>query len=278
MARPLPAFANGPKGNTAKRTSKKHNRACKKDDDTPRAFKRLMAVAQGKKIRSGLDGEDIGRTPAAALDRASERPRIQPGESLRSFSARVNASLPVAGLAKKTRVKDGKDELGFKVQRTRKERKMHKLYEQWRAEDRKIQESKEDELELVAARGLENDDDGMLAAALVTDGIRDAASGAKRPRKRRSSAEDDPWLELKQRRAESRLGLQDLALRPPDGDGMKTNYPAKDSGTSFKGSSVPKLAGSLRRREELEATRDQVVELYRKVRGQRLAKYAIGSG
>ncbi|KAG8416002.1 hypothetical protein J3459_013879 [Metarhizium acridum] len=178
-----------------------------------------------------------------------EVPRIKPGEDMRSFSARVDTALPVAGLTKKTKTKDGKDSLGIKVQRTRKERKMHKLYDQWRAEERKIQEQKEEERE--PAR----------------------ETGNKKSRKRKGKGrEEDPWIELVRKRGEARIGLHDVAQAPPELHHKKTRKQLEVGGATVDVDSIPKSAGSLRRREELQTARDDVVEAYRKIREHEQAK------
>lgn len=204
----------------SKGTKRKRGRGA--DDDTPRAFKRLMAFTKGQTKRSGLDdGVDKSKGSKAAEKDKPEKegavPSIRPGESLSDFAARVDASIPVAGLINKT--KGGKDPLGLKQYRTRKEKKMHKLYEQWRAEERKIQERKEEELELAAERELEN---GMLWSG--ADGPRDwdpVSNGGKGKKKRKRGGkgaakdEEDPWEELRRKRGEGKVRLGDVAQAPP---------------------------------------------------------------
>lgn len=266
IARPLPTSSKqgvkqGP------RIVKKRRKNRTANDDAPRAFKRLMAVAQGKKIRSGLDdGEKSKRAPEPAL----ESLRIRPGEDSRSFAARVDAALPLAGLATKTKVKNGKDEVGLKVYRTRKELKMHKLYDQWRAEERKIQDQKEEELEEAAERALENGATGTLSSELM--GAMGETSGKTRGRKRRAKAEEeDPWLELKRKRAEAPVGLHDVAQAPPElHKKMRQKLTVGDAAVDVD--NIPKAAGSIRRREELQSARNDVVEAYRKIREHEQAK------
>lgn len=171
-----------------------------------------MAVAGGKKIRSGLDNGETGKQPMQDSDVASEKLQIRPGENLGAFASRVDAALPVSGLAKKTTTRDGRDELGLKVFRTRKERKMHKLYDQWREEERKIQQKKEDELEEIAERDLEDDAVGILTSAAFQD---ENNEGIKRKgKKRRKQVNEDPWLVLKKQRAEKKPKVNEAPLAP----------------------------------------------------------------
>lgn len=237
-----------------------------------------MAFAQGKKLRSGLDngGSSAPNGPKSSVTPV-EVPRIKPGEDMRSFSARVDAALPVAGLTKKTKTKDGKDSLGIKMQRTRKERKMHKLYDQWRAEERKIQEQKEEELELAAERELENDYDDLFTDGAWTEA--DEKRGNKKSRKRKGKGrEEDPWLELVRKRGEAKIGLHDVAQAPPELLHKKTRKQLEVGGATVDVDSIPKSAGSLRRREELQTARDGVVEAYRKIREHEQAKLEAQRG
>ncbi|UKZ94194.1 uncharacterized protein TrAFT101_009072 [Trichoderma asperellum] len=212
-ARPLPVIKRNGNGITpGKQIAKKRPRSSTKANDTPRAFRRLMAVAGGKKIRSGLDDGDAGKTTIQDANLSNEKLQIRPGENLGAFASRVDAALPVSGLAKKTTTRDGKDELGLKVYRTRKERKMHKLYDQWREEERKIQQKKEDELEEIAERDLEDDAAGILTSAAFQD---ENSQGVKRKgKKRRKQVDEDPWLVLKKLRAEKKPKVHEVPLAP----------------------------------------------------------------
>ncbi|KAH7166262.1 hypothetical protein EDB81DRAFT_781906 [Dactylonectria macrodidyma] len=254
----------GPAQETAKPRGKK---ARGNDNDVPRAFRRLMAVASGKKVRSGLDDGDDGKSAARA---ATQDLKILPGEDMRSFAFRVNAALPVAGLAKKTVIKDGKDEAGFKVVRTRKERKMHKLYDQWRAEEQKIQDEREEEA--AEAEEREIDDEGAGMTALAKAELAEATTSRKKKKKAgRGQGDDDPWLELKKKRAEARVGLHDTAQAPPELN-KKVIKQLKVRGAAVEVDNIPKSAGSLRRREELQGIRADVVDAYRKIREHEQAK------
>ncbi|KAH6892000.1 hypothetical protein B0T10DRAFT_482775 [Thelonectria olida] len=269
-ARPLPVVSNkfpGAQWANPKNMNKKKGRG--KDDDAPRAFKRLMAVAQGKKLRSGLDNGDDGKTTARKVDVNGQPLKIQPGEDLRSFASRVDAAMPVSGLTKKTVIKDGKDEAGMKVYRTRKERKMHKLYDQWRAEDVKIKDKREEELEEAAERELDDEEAGGMAAVARAE-LEEATSKSKKKKAGRGKDDDDPWLQLKKKRAEARVGLHDTAQAPPELN--KKIKQLQINGAAVNVGNIPKSAGSLRRREELEGVRADVVDAYRKIREHEQAK------
>ncbi|KAF5026032.1 hypothetical protein F66182_1887 [Fusarium sp. NRRL 66182] len=263
IARPLQVGKkNATAGKDAPVKAKKGKKG-RNENDAPRAFRRLMAVAQGKKVRSGLDdGNDDGKS---AKQKAEEL-KIRPGEDLRAFSQRVDASLPVAGLTKKTAIKDGKDEQGFKVYRTRKERNMHKLYDQWREEERKIKERKEEEADEAIGRELDEDPTGVAAIARAE---LNEITGKRA--KRKGGKIDDPWAELKKKRAEAKIAVHDQAQAPPELN-KGTSRQLKVGDATADVANIPKTAGSLKRREELQEARADVLEAYRKIREHEQAK------
>jgi hypothetical protein len=225
-----------------------------------------MAFARGPKMRSGLDDgrDDIkqNKTTPRARDK-NEQPKILPGETLRDFSVRVNASLPLLGHGNR-QAPPGKDPLGIKVYRTKKERKMHKLYDQWREEDRKIKEQREEAMETLAEQELDNDNLQNSDAQSNFLSLAAPSQGKKKGKKGRQ--DDDPWLELQKKRGEAKIGLREVALAPPQ--------LAKISGKEIKVrgavvvvDNVPKSSGSLRRREELQDIRSSVVAAYRTAKG-----------
>ena len=276
-------------GASAEKKNKKRKRQGDKEDDAPRAFKRLIAFAEGKKPRGGLDdgvvptkkekkaakaAEAAGASsePAKQQSEKQEReiPTIRPGERLSEFAARVDAALPLSGLVTKTAVKNGKDVLGIKVPQTRKEKKMHKLYEQWRAEERKIQERREEERELAEEEEMDDEQGGVKWKIDMED---DAARGKKKKKKKGKKGrvlgevgtkEEDPWEELKRKRGEGKIGLHDVAKAPPELIAPTAKLPMVRGATVNVGD-IPKSAGSLRKREELQSLRSDVIASYRKL-------------
>jgi hypothetical protein len=279
VATPLPvtpsARRKGPTprpGASARVTKRK--RAKGRDGDAPRAFKRLMALANGQKLPSGLDDGKArpskkrksgdGGPAKSPEEEASALPTIKPGEKLSDFSARVDAALPLGGLINWT-AKQGKDPLGHKVHRTKTEKKLHKLYDQWRDEEKKIQARREEELELAEERELDNE---VLGVKVGID-LERQASGRKKSRRRSKylgemgDAEGDPWEELKKRRGEERIGLHDVAQAPPQLEKLTRGKLAIRGAGTVDIDSVPKAAGSLRQREGLQVVRQGVIESYR---------------
>ncbi|KAI1816696.1 hypothetical protein GGS20DRAFT_172779 [Poronia punctata] len=253
---------------------RKRKRATTTKDDAPRAFKRLMAFANGKKPRPGLDNGDEPKkkgkrrsdeqksenteaeTQTAKPPKpASAVPTILPGERMSEFSARVDAALPLSGLVNKS-MKGNKDPLSGKVWRTYKEKKMHKMYDEWREQERKRKENLEEELEMEAAKEIEDEENGVSWKLNPENQL----SGKK---KKRSKDDEDPWAVLRKQRGETRPGLHDVVQAPPE----FTVKPSKQllvRGAAVNVKDIPKNAGSLKRREELQAARDDIISAYRK--------------
>ncbi|KAK0728031.1 hypothetical protein B0T26DRAFT_696575 [Lasiosphaeria miniovina] len=268
--------AQGSSSDAPPKSYLKRKRADAAADDVPRAFKRLMAFAGGQKTRSGLDnGDQKGKkvkgkgakapaAPASTVSSTTEDLTIRPGERLSEFNQRVDAALPLSGLVKTIKV--GKDPLGLKIKRTKKERKMHKMYDEWREEDRKIKEQKEEEAEEAEERELE---EGNLG---VTWRLDQEAQGKKKKGKKgkvigeSTSKEEDPWLEIVKKRGEAKVGIHDVAP-PPDLRPVQAKLLVR--GAKVDVENIPKSAGSLRQREELQTIRDQVVASYRKAMSER---------
>ncbi|KAI1821556.1 hypothetical protein F4861DRAFT_518231 [Xylaria intraflava] len=252
----------------------KRKRAATPKDDAPRAFKRLMAFASGKKPRSGLDNGDAPRKSKSRKQNAEQQgkstepeagpasaaiPTIRPGERMSEFSARVDAALPLAGLINNS-MKGKKDPLGLKVWRTHKEKKMHKMYDEWREQDRKIKEEHEEELELQAEKELEDEESGVSWKLNMEN-----QSGKK---KKRARDDEDPWEVLRKKRGESRPGLRDVVAAPPEFT-TKPSAQLLVRGAAVHVKDIPKSAGSLKQREELQAARDEIVTAYRKKMGEK---------
>lgn len=251
-----------------------------------------MAFQQGKKLPKGLDdgvkeskaakkrrvaAEKQSSEPAEDMraevgERAEEKekvevPTIRPGEKMSAFSARVDAALPVSGLINKG-AKGGKDPLGLKVGRTKTEKRMHRMYDEWRAEEKRIQERKMDDLENAEEEAM--DEDGQVKWKVDIEAVKDKA-GKKKKKKRMGKkkvlgevedGEDDPWARIKRDRGEGKVGLNDVVQAPP----TFTNVPNekfKVRGARVEVEDVPRASGSLRRREELGSVRRGVVEGYR---------------
>ena len=152
----------------------------KLEDDTPRAFARLMAFQKmGKKFRSGLDdgspfvahtkngnlagpkrkrgdsgletGGLSGKKSKESAAGTSQPPlNILPGEKLSDFAARVDREMPVSGL-KRSQKSSANSLLGLPKVReeriTKHEKRLRRLQQQWREEECRIREREEAERE-----------------------------------------------------------------------------------------------------------------------------------
>ncbi|KAK3685491.1 hypothetical protein B0T22DRAFT_465794 [Podospora appendiculata] len=258
-------------------------------DDAPRAFKRLMAFAGGRKTRDGLDDGNgkmskkeraaknaaLAEAEAKAATKKEPKPKpgngltIMPGERLSEFNSRVDQALPILGLVGKSKV--GKDPLGLKIKRTKKEKKMHKMYDEWRVEDAKRKEKMEEEAEEREEQEMENDAMGVTWKLDLEDqqGKKKKNKGGKKHIGEDRGKEEDPWAEIIRKRGETKIGLHDVAKAPPD----LRKAPPKllVRGAAVEVNDIPKAAGSLRQREELQGIRDDVVAGYRLMMEERRA-------
>lgn len=299
-----PEKKNGQKNKNAQKNAensqndppKKEKKRKRDADDVPRAFKRIMSLNAGRLPRSGLDNGDApkgkkAKQKAAAAAAATPAPKpapaaastasdlqIRPGEKLYEFNQRVDAALPLSGLVTKTTLKDGKDPLGIKVRRTKKERKMHNMYAEWREMDQKAKERREEEMEEMEEKEMENEAMGISWKLDM-----EAKSGKKKGKKGKRTRyigeeggpEGDPWEEIKKKRGEAKVGVNEVAHAPPELKLPKRN--ALVLGAKVEVSDIPKAAGSLRQREELQEIRDDVVASYRKLMESRRAALAAAS-
>ena len=235
-------------------------------DDTPRAFTRLLTGYRPP--RSGLDDGNRPSKKRKSSNPTSDAapiappialpvPKIQPHEPLSSFAARVDAALPFSGLTKK----GGGGKKGGERQ-TKTEKKMQKMYKEWREEDKRRKETREAEDD----EGLEGEgNEGLLA--IKKNGKR---KGGKRKRGRGESGdtadadddEGDPWAHTKVKGSDDRgsgnglVGLHDVVLAPP-----KLSKVPKYPG----GSNIGKGVLGLKRQAELLEARKTVVADYRQM-------------
>ncbi|EME47448.1 hypothetical protein DOTSEDRAFT_146104 [Dothistroma septosporum NZE10] len=281
VAKPLAAFGksekHAPKGQKAPESGRKRKRTGTRDDrqdDTPRAFARLMQLRDGRKQRSGLDdGEsrktkkkrktgdtsqdepDITQKTLPVDPRTGEQLKILPGEKLADFAARVNQALPLGGLTRKGKHKDGSKE-----RQTMTEKRLHRMYAEWREEEAKRKEKLEELQEK------QEEEDEEKQAEYGGQRIELPESGRKAKRKRMvgevDDAEDDPWAVLNTRR-EAPKGLNDVVQAPPTLKVIPKEKFKVRNGANVDVANVPGAAGSLKRREELGEARKEVIERYR---------------
>lgn len=286
IAKPLPVAKSANSNvifTTEGTTARKRKRKPVEDDDTPKAFARLMSFWNGKRLPKGPDD---GLIPAKGQKRSKvkrvkiqkeqvtepqnarpELPTIRPGERMSDFAARVDLALPLNGLVNKT-TKGGKDPLGLKVARTRIEKKMHRMYNEWREQDRRIKEKRQEALEIA-----QEDDDEKWGVKWKVDREATGRDGkkAKKGGKRKIIGEadigdddGDPWAIVKSARNEGPRKLNDVAQAPPQFSKVPKEK-LKASGVSVNIEDIPKASGSLRRRAELVGVRKGVVEGYRQM-------------
>lgn len=257
----------GPKQKAAPPKRQRNTTKDYKEDDTPRAFARLMAQQGGQRLRSGLDDGEAKKakkkarkvaeaeaTISSAQSDGAEKLKILPGERLDQFAARVNQALPVGGLSRK-----GKAVEGDAPRRTKTEKRLHRMYAEWREQDAKRREREEEFQEE------QEEKDEELQTEYGGQPIKLQAEGKKAKRKRmltEAGDNEDPWAVLKAKR-DAPKGLHDVAQAPPELKVVpKEKFKVKDN-AKIEVANVPGKSGSLKRREELGEARREVIERYR---------------
>lgn len=299
IAQPLPALKNNNTHEARKSNpieSSRHVRRksgiLKKEDDTPRAFTRLMNFQNGWKPPRGLDNGDGApaskkqkRSNTLNQDQSSDHkdnetpsssiPKILPSERLSDFSARVNAAIPVAGLAKKS--KRSFDLLTGERQ-TKLEKRMQKMYAEWReAEAKRKEQLAEEEDELETEKDEVERERSRLPASAKT---KQKVKGKRRKGPMMNDGnealdDDDPWSHITAKRKKNPIasaspgglvGLHDVVLAPP-----KLSKLPKEKMRDKTGRNALKKAAiiGLKRQEELGEARRQVVEGYRRMMSER---------
>lgn len=275
-------------------------------DDTPRAFQRLLNYTlKGRRPPSGLDDNpeppskkrkritEISASRSLPADRSSqtvsslpEPPKILPYEPLSTFAARVDAALPIVGLAR-SKPRGGVEIQG--VRQTKLERKMQRMQQEWRENDRKRRERAEEEDDI----NVIEDDEMGVSGAIDTSRRAGHMGNAKAKKKKKNRGnhqpaqsdleEADPWAAVARKRAEltthptstgrgrGLVGLHDVVLAPPKLSGMpraKIRAGVGRPGTESGHGAQPFVPG-LRRQAELSAARREVVEGYRRMMRER---------
>jgi hypothetical protein len=211
-----------------------------KEDDMPRAFRRLMAFQRGEKMRSGLDdGErrskkqkttasntaDDAQTdhkPAAAppesVPTRTSTPTILPGESLSTFSSRVDQSLPLSNVpTHKSRLTQIKGLEKIKQPLTKHNKRLARMQKDWREQDRRARERRLDKEDDEMERR-EEDEVLWLGAGVDPNTTGRGRKKGKGGKKGDGVDDADPWKVLeKKRRMEGveRKGLGDVVQAPP---------------------------------------------------------------
>ncbi|KAF2851388.1 hypothetical protein T440DRAFT_488978 [Plenodomus tracheiphilus IPT5] len=266
-------------------------------DDTPKAFQRLMALTKGGvKKRSGLD-DGLVRTKKQKKQQAleeveqksggksEEQPKqatvpalkIQPGESMAEFRARVDQALPLSGVAK-----SGKKVAGVSDHRvTKHERHLKRLQKGWREEEARIREKEMEEAELA-----EEDQEELNAMwEDKTEDLPTTVNGKKKKNKKGKrktvvgevdNGSEDEWEALKRKKGE-RKGLHDVVSAPPTFSKVPREIFKVKNGAGAKVGNVPNSAGSLRKREELGEERKTIIETYRELMAAKKEKQAAAA-
>ena len=231
-------------------------------DDGNETSKRRKAGRRKITMSTQDTSTDLGNK-----DAVTKAPNILPGEKLSDFSVRVDQALPVTGLATK-----GKRVDGIRDHRiTKHERRLRRMQEAWRKEDKRLREKMQEQHELAEEADAEERD-------LWDDRTEDvlASKGRKGKRKRipgelvnRKDDADDPWAVLQER--EKPIALHDVVQAPPVFSVLPKERFKIKSGAKVDVANVPNKAGSLKRREDLGGARKGVIARYRQMMSEKRA-------
>lgn len=291
-------------------------------NDTPKAFQRLMMVqaarvptASGHNGKRGVqqkkrkriendddddeDEKDGDVVPASGKNRLNGQrrqsqsgnavPTIMPGERLADFSARVDQAMPLSGLKRSGKPVSSSEVIQIREQqRTKHERRLRRLQQQWRKEEAAIQERE-------AAEREEREAEMEEQLALWKEWEIEAGEGNAKSKKNKTTTpktmnkkkgkkkhtggtanddfgpggdddEADPWAKLNNNwdRLNKPANPFEVALAPPQLMKPKEVFKVR-GGATVDVANVPSTAGSLRRREELAGERRTIVEEYRRL-------------
>jgi hypothetical protein len=248
-----------------------------------------MAFAQGTKPkRSGLDDglvkskkqkkqeqqqqnntddpeQDNGGKSELQPKAAKVELRIQPGESMSEFKARVDQALPLSGLSRSSKKIDGVSD--HRV--TKHERRLKRLQKGWREEEARIRDKEQEERELAE----EDEDEQKAMWEDKTSDLPTTTNGKKKKTKKTKrkllagevdNNSEDEWEAL-QRTREKRKGLHDVVSAPPEFTKTPREIFKVKNGAGAKVGNVPNAAGSLRKREELGEERKTIIDTYREM-------------
>ena len=288
-ARPLPTYKPKPKPTAA--ISKSSSKPAKSSNslhahssenayflnDTPRAFTRLLrppppprvglddgASRPRKKSKTDAPGSTFKpantkntATGPSTIEIKDAAPQIQPGEHLSTYSARVDAALPISGLTAKG---NGMKFAGERQSRT--ERKMQRMVREWRAEEEKRRQRRQEEME--------EREDGEIGNE---QGYAEVASGRKKRKKRKAGEgageDEDIWAHIAPKPLSAAgdggkevgaglVGLHDVVQAPPRFIKVpREKFRAPEKGEMKKGGI------GLKRQAELGEARRKVIDAYR---------------
>ncbi|MCJ1465756.1 hypothetical protein MMC07_004375 [Pseudocyphellaria aurata] len=274
-------------------------------DDTPRAFTRLMnPQTTGWKPSKGLDDGDSASkkrkrstesntTATTPAEPGSVVPTILPTEPLSVFSARVDAAIPVSGLARSKH--SSVTVVGPRERQTKMEKRMQKMQAEWREAAAKRKDKLAEEEEVEENEGGDGFGDGKGFGVSGSGKARRKIKIKGKTKRRKASATtgddeivdyDDSWAAIVAKQLGNRsntasrsrsaglVGLHDVVLAPPKfSEILKGKLMAEN--TSFGGArhvrSVSKKASTigLKKQEELGEARRSVVEAYRRIMNER---------
>ena len=210
-----------------------------------------------KSKRKGLKATDRPKPQVAKVTLPVDVPKIRPGERMKDFSTRVDATLPLHGLAKKNRGE--KDADGIRRTKNKTQRRQQNMQKEWREID---------------ARWKEKVADAKEEADEKYQEIWRPVESVSKKKKRKSGKGDeidgeegDVWAAVgsKQQKSSSNalVGLHDVVQDIPRFTVAPREKMRIKNGAMVDTHNIPQASGSLKRREELSDSRRKIIEGYR---------------
>ncbi|KAF8421013.1 hypothetical protein EV426DRAFT_610331 [Tirmania nivea] len=240
------------------------------EDDTPRAFARLMS-AGGKRKRGGE--EDVGGpkakkaskgksdkpppSPPPPTTQKKPTPQILPGESLRAFNRRVDASMPIPLKGAKRSQTNPMDLLPNSNSKS-------KQATSTPAKDREEEDYSDYLTDSSSTYSVDSlgDPRPKTFRPRAPRPLQKRAPGQKKKLKPRGPS-PDPFAILLEKRGRAKFG--DTAEAPPELRVKPREILRAPKGVGMDVGGIPKAVGSIARREMLAEERRGVVERYREM-------------
>lgn len=249
------------------RTAGKHFGSGLDNGDEPRGKKRKRNddAPKAGDTNGGAEKKDTPEPEPQYIDPEKESIKILPGERMSDFKARVDRSMPIAGLSKRN-TRPLIPGVKLKERETAHTKNLKRIQKAWREEEAKIRE-KEQEAEELAQE--EEEEKRARWGDEVFDAVERERKGRKKGGKK---GEDDPWSVLNSTR-QHRQGINDIVHAPPTLKKPRERFKIRQ-GAAVDVADVPATAGSLKKREELGAARKDIIGSYRKIMGGKRAVVA----
>ncbi|KAL4893465.1 hypothetical protein BDV59DRAFT_177461 [Aspergillus ambiguus] len=302
IAKPLPVHDPNAKSKNKNKNKKKAQDAKKADpaktqsrpkstldDDTPKAFRRLMQFqtqrtlapskateepnkkrkrdakettennTASRKKKAAAAAGDVSESTDPTSSASRSMPKILPGEKLSDFAARVDREMPISHMKRSNKPSDLPKIREQRV--TKHEKHLRRLQEHWRQEEKEIQEREAAEREEQEER---MEEETQLWKQWQVEAGKAKAKKKGAGKKGLKPDDIDPWAKLNKTRKDKSANPLEVVQAPPQLTKPREIFKVR-GGARVDVANVPAAGSSLRQREELATERRNIVEQYRKL-------------